>query len=93
MGNHSETGELLGEALEAYLTEGIVLTKSSHVDADDNLCEINHGHTKDTHKNPTKLKDSSGRDVDMLRNELYDVMLTPKQVEAMEAKRNKKKDS
>lgn len=45
--------------------------------------------------NPTKLKDSSGRDVDLIRNEIPDSErpLTLKQFEAMQTKRKKKKGS
>jgi len=85
MGNHSDTGELLEEALAIPITEMSVSGVSSLVDEYGNTIELD---------NPTRLKDSSDRDVVLIRNELPgERPLTLKQYEAMQAKRKKKKTS
>ncbi len=86
MGNHSETGELLEEAWEVPITEMSVSGVASLVDDYGNTIELD---------NPTRLKDSSDRDVELIRNGLPDDggKLTLKQAEAMEAKSKKKKTS
>jgi hypothetical protein len=85
MGNHSDTGELLEEAWEIPITEMSVSGVDSLVDEYGNTIELG---------NPTRLKDSSDRDVELIRNELPgERPLTLKQYEAMQAKRNKKKAS
>lgn len=61
MGNHSETGELLEEAWAIPIKEMSVSGVSSLVDEYGNTIELD---------NPTRLKDSSGRDVSLIRNEL-----------------------
>lgn len=63
MGNHSDTGELLEEALAIPVTEMSVSGVSSLVDEYGNTIELD---------NPTRLKDSSDRDVVLIRNELPD---------------------
>jgi hypothetical protein len=85
MGNHSDTGELLEEAWAIPITEMSVSGVSSLVDEYGNTIELD---------NPTRLKDSSDRDVELIRNDMPSPdLLTPKQFEAMEAKRKKKKTS
>lgn len=61
MGNHSDTAELLEEALAIPITEMSVSGISSLVDEYGNIIELD---------NPTRLKDSSDRDVVLIRNEL-----------------------
>jgi hypothetical protein len=61
MGNHSDTGELLEEALAIPITEiRGVSSVVSLVDEFGNTIELD---------NPTRLKDSSGRDVDFIKGE------------------------
>ncbi len=61
MGNHSDTGELLEEAWAIPITEMSVTGVESLVDEYGNMIELD---------NPTRLKDSSDRDVDLIRTEL-----------------------
>ncbi len=61
MGNHSDTGELLEEAWAIPITEMSVSGVSSLTDEYGNTIELD---------NPTRLKDSSDRDVSLIRNEL-----------------------
>lgn len=87
MGNHSDTGELLEEAWQVPITEVSVSGVSTLVDDYGNTIELD---------NPTRLKDSSDRDVVLLKlKKLPDdgTKLTLKQAEALDAKRGKKKAS
>lgn len=93
MGNHSDTGELLEEARMIVITEG----DASFGDAlsDEFGHAIRLDQSPEELANPTKLKDSSGREVVFIKNELPDdgKKLTPKQAEAMEAKSKEQKTS
>jgi hypothetical protein len=99
MGNHSDTGELLEEAQMIAVTEGNVSFGDIFTDEFGNTIKLDRspeeleGDTKLA--NPTKLKDSSGRDVELMQDELSDdgMKLTPKQADAIEAKRKNKKAS
>lgn len=96
MGNHSETAELLEEAREVALTEKNSLVGDTLSDEFGNAIKLDkspeelEGEVKPA--NPTKLKDSSGRDVELVTPEAVDG-LTLKQIEKMKAKDNKKKPS
>lgn len=92
MGNHSDTGELLEEARELATTEKNVSFGDTLLDEFGNVIRLDEPDETKL-KNPTRLKDSSGRDVELLQNKASDGKLTPKQFEAMQAKRNKKKAS
>lgn len=84
MGNHSDTGELLEEAWQLPITEVSVSGVSTLVDEYGNTIELD---------NPTRLKDSSDRDVVLLRGARPKDdgnKLILKKAEATEAKRNKK---
>ena len=61
MGNHSETGELLEEALAIPITEMSVSGVDSLVDEYGNTIELG---------NPTQLKDSSDRDIKLMKNKM-----------------------
>lgn len=99
MGNHSDTGELLEEARAIAVTEINSLFGDTLIDEFGNTIKLDQSpeelqsETKPT--NPTKLKDSSGRDVELIKNELLDDgnKLTLKQIEKMKAKERKKKTS
>ncbi len=99
MGNHSDTGELLEEARMIAVTEGNASFGDTLLDEFGNTIKLDRSpeelESGTKLANPTKLKDSSGRDVELIRNELHDdgMKLTPKQAEALEAKRNNKKSS
>lgn len=85
MGNHNDTGELLEEAWEVPITEMSVSGISSLVDEYGNTIELD---------NPTRLKDSAGRNVDFLKAKTSPPFgVTRKQAEALMAKHNKKKTS
>jgi hypothetical protein len=86
MGNHSDTGDVLQEARELPITEMSVSYVSSLVDEYGNTIELG---------NPTRLTDSSDRDVVLIKNKLQDDgnKLTLKQVEALIAKDTKNKTS
>lgn len=66
MGNHSDTGELLEEARAIPITEMSVSGVDALVDEYGNTIKLDD--TKIA--NPTRLKDSSDRDVELIRNEL-----------------------
>lgn len=90
MGNHSETAELLEEARELVLTEADIAVADSLVDEFGNAIRLDSpDETKRT--NPSRLKDSSGRDVDFIISKEVDG-LTLKQIERMKTK-DKKKNS
>lgn len=93
MGNHSDTGELLEEARMIAVTEGNVSFGDTFIDELGKTIKLDK--SPEELANPTKLKDSSGRDVDLIRNEIPDSErpLTLKQFEAMQTKRSKKKPS
>lgn len=94
MGNHSDTGELLEEARMIAVTEGDTSFGDTLVDEFGNPIRLDQSPDDTKPANPTKLKDSSGRDVEMIRNKLpKEKLLTLKQYEALEAKRKKKKSS
>lgn len=96
MGNHSETGELLEEANAIALTEKNSLIRDSLVDEFGNIIKLDQSPDELQREskllNPTKLKDSSGRDVDLIRPKSLNG-LTLKQIKTLEAKRKKKKTS
>lgn len=77
MGNHSETGELLEEALAIPFTEMSVSGVDSLVDEYGNTIELG---------NPTQLKDSSDRGIKLMRNKM-------KSSNVIEGKSKKKKAS
>lgn len=100
MGNHSDTGELLEEAQIIAVTEGSVSFGDTFIDEFGNTIKLDK--SPEELANPTKLKDSSGREVVFIKNKPPDddgKKLTPKQVEALDAKeasvakRKKKKTS
>lgn len=94
MGNHSDTGELLEEARMSAVTEVNVSFGDTLVDEFGNPIKLGQSPDDTKPANPTKLKDSSGRDVEMMRNKQpKERPLTLKQYEALEAKRKKKKTS
>lgn len=70
MGNHNDTGELLEEAQMLVATKGNVSFGDTLIDQ--------YGHTIKLDKsaeelaNPTRLKDSSDRDVVLIRNKSLD---------------------
>ncbi len=90
MGNHSETAELLEEAREIAVTEGNVVFGDTLIDEFGNAIKLDK--SPEELANPTKLKDSSGRDVELIRPEA-EGGLTLKQIEKMKAKDKKKKTS
>jgi hypothetical protein len=67
MGNHSDTGELLEEAQMLATTEGNVSFGDTFVDEYGNTIKLDKSAEELT--NPTRLKDSSGRDVDLIKSE------------------------
>lgn len=96
MGNHSETAELLEEAREVALTEKNGSFGDTLIDEFGNAIRLDQSpeelESKAKPANPTKLKDSSGRDVELVTPEAVDG-LTLKQIEKMKAKDKKKKTS
>jgi len=85
MGNHSDTGELLEEALAIPITQiRGVSSVITLVDEYGNTIELD---------NPSRLKDSAGRDVDFLIAKTSPGGLTQKQAEALFAKSKKKMTS
>lgn len=93
MGNHSDTGELLEEARMVAITEGSASFGDNFVDEYGNTIKLDQ--SPEELANPTRLKDSSDRDVELIRNELPlgERPLTEKQYEAIQAKRKKKRAS
>lgn len=74
------------------VTEGNVSFGDTFVDEFGNTIKLDQ--SPEELANPTRLKDSSDRDVELIRNELPgERPLTEKQFEAMQAKRKKKKTS
>lgn len=90
MGNHSETAELLEEARELVLTEKNGSFGDTLIDEFGNAIKLDK--SPEELANPTKLKDSSGRDVELVRPEASGG-LTLKQIEKVKAKDKKKKTS
>ena len=95
MGNHSDTGDLLEEARMVAVTEKKASFGDILVDEFGNAIKLDQSPDDTKPANPTKLKDSSGRDVEMIQAQIPNggMILTPKQADALEAKRNKKKAS
>lgn len=93
MGNHSETGELLEEARMVVSTEKNGSFGDTLVDEFGNTIKLDQSPEElESKANPTKLKDSSGRDVELVRPEASGG-LTLKQIEKMRARDKKKKTS
>lgn len=92
MGNHSETAELLEEAREVALTEKNGSFGDTLVDEFGNAIKLDQSPEELELANPTKLKDSSGRDVELVTPEVVDG-LTLKQIQKLKAKDKKKKTS
>lgn len=90
MGNHSDTGELLEEASMIALTEGNGSFGDTLVDEFGNAIKLDR--SPEELVSPARLKDSSGRDVELMRNDLPKDrnILTQKQFDAMQAKHKKK---
>lgn len=93
MGNHSDTGELLAEARTVAVTEGNATFGDTLIDEFGNAIKLDQSPEELQPANPTKLKDSSGRDVELIRPLALDDdnKLTPKQADALLAKSKKKK--
>lgn len=96
MGNHSDTAELLEEAHEVATTEKNGLFGDTLIDGFGNAIKLDQSpeelESKAKPANPTKLKDSSGRDVELISPEKVEG-LTLKQIEKLKAKDKKKKTS
>lgn len=92
MGNHSDTAELLEEAREVALTEKNGSFGDTLVDEFGNAIKLDQSPEELEPANPTKLKDSSGRDVELVTPEAVDG-LTLKRIEKLKAKEKKKKTS
>lgn len=90
MGNHSDTGELLEEARMIAVTEKNVVFGDTLIDEFGNAIKLDK--SPEELANPTKLKDSSGRDVELVTPEASGG-LTLKQIEKMRARDKKKKTS
>lgn len=94
MGNHSDTGELLEDVFKVSATglgqdnPATVVDQSGYSIKLDQSIDENQRIAKSA--NPAKLKDSSGRVIDLMSAEEFTGMLTPKEVEA---KLKKKKSS
>ena len=91
MGNHSDSGELLEEALANALTEGNNVIRDVLFDGYGNAILLNKPIETAT-ENPKRLRDGSGRDVDMIQVKMRPTSewaLTTKQVEALLAKQRK----
>ena len=83
MGNHSETGELLEEALAMPITE---LRGTSSV-----VSLVDENGSTIVLDNPTRLKDSSGRDVDfIIPTPMEELGVTLEEAKAILAKQKKK---
>lgn len=80
MGNHSDTAELLEEAREVALTEKNGSFGDSLVDEFGNAIKLDQSPEELEPANPTKLKDSSGREVELVTPKKIDG-LTLKQIE------------
>lgn len=70
MGNHSDTGDLLEEAQMLALTEVNVSFGDTFVDEYGNTIKLDK--SAEELANPVRLKDSSGRDVELIRNKSLD---------------------
>ena len=70
MGNHSDTGDLLEEARMTAVTEKNAYFGDTLVDEFGNAIKLDQSPDDTKPANPTKLKDSSGRDVEMIRNKM-----------------------
>lgn len=92
MGNHSDTGELLEEARVASSTEKNS-SGNALIDEFGNVIKLDQSPEELLPDNPTKLKDSSGRDVDLIQSKSFTEILTPKQADALKAKLKKNKNS
>lgn len=92
MSNHSETAELLEEAREFALTEKNSAFGDTLVDEFGNAIKLDQSPEELEPANPTKLKDSSGRDVELVKPEA-EGGLTLKQIEKLKAKDRKEKTS
>ncbi len=88
MGNHSDTGELLEEARAIALTEKNTSVGDTLIDEFGNAIKLDQSpeelQSETKLANPTKLKDSSGRDIELITNELPDDgnKLTLKQIKS-----------
>ena len=66
MGNHSDTGELLEEANTLSVTESDVTLDAALVDEFGDAISLDESPDEVQLSNPTKLKDSGGRDADLV---------------------------
>ena len=89
MGNHSDTGELLEEARILVLTEKNVVFGDTFIDEFGNAIKLDR--SPEELANPTRLKDSAGRDVDFIMSESSIDMQLVLNDKAMVAKGKKKK--
>lgn len=83
MGNHSDTGDLLEEARMTAVTERNASFGDTLLDEFGNPIKFDQSPDDTKSANPTKLKDSSGRDVEMIRNKIPDdgnklILIEPK---------------
>ena len=90
MGNHSDTGELLEEARTFALTEKNSVFGDTFIDEFGNVIKLDR--SPEELANPTRLKDSAGRDVDFIMSESIDKRMLISEKE-MEAKLKEKKTS